>query len=216
MKKLITLTLLLVFTLNSYSQDYLKLKNGTKKAVVVLEVNPDNIKYKDFDNQNGATYTILKCDAISILYQNGKEEKLNSEYDEKKLTYEKEKINLDGVVLNNTEIKELFKGTSAMRYYNLSRAGNICAYTFAGIGGGFMGLGITGLISKNSIIPSEDALPVLIGGAVIACGGILMVPISNNNKKKAVNEYNQSLKKKNNLSLNMGFTSNGVGLTLHF
>jgi hypothetical protein len=56
------------------AQDTLYLNNSTKEIIVLLEINPDNIKYKRFDNQSGPTYTKLKSELKHVVYKNGVKE----------------------------------------------------------------------------------------------------------------------------------------------
>ena len=70
--KALCCTIFLLLTLKAASQDTLYLVSGTKEAVVLLEVNPDNLRYKRFNNQTGPTYTVLKTDVSSVKYKNGK------------------------------------------------------------------------------------------------------------------------------------------------
>jgi len=75
MKKIFTV--LVAFTLSNvfvFAQDIIVTKDSKRIDATVLEVNVDNIKYKDWSNQNGPTYTILKSEIASIIYQNGKVE----------------------------------------------------------------------------------------------------------------------------------------------
>jgi hypothetical protein len=54
-----------------YAQDIIITKNARKIEVKVLEINNSDVKYKNFDNQDGPIYTILKSAISSILYANG-------------------------------------------------------------------------------------------------------------------------------------------------
>jgi hypothetical protein len=65
---------LLAGTAKIIAQDTLYLANSTKEVIVLLEINPDNIKYKRFDNQSGPTYTKLKTELDHVIYKNGVKE----------------------------------------------------------------------------------------------------------------------------------------------
>ena len=67
------LLLLLLFVTPSccMAQDVIVKKDGTTILSKVLEVNPGDIKYKKFSNQNGPTYTITKAEVMSINYESG-------------------------------------------------------------------------------------------------------------------------------------------------
>ncbi|MGZ3920468.1 MAG: hypothetical protein ACXVNM_05540 [Bacteroidia bacterium] len=66
--------ILLLFGIKVVAQDTLYFNNREKVIIVLLEVNPDNIKYKRFDNQAGAIYTVLKNEVEQIALSNGKKE----------------------------------------------------------------------------------------------------------------------------------------------
>jgi len=51
-------------------------KDGTIVQAKVLEILPNEIKYKKASNPDGPTYTILKSDVTKIVYANGEEEKM--------------------------------------------------------------------------------------------------------------------------------------------
>lgn len=70
--------LLAVSALNVYAQDVIVKKDGSTILSKVLEVNPNDVKYKKFSNQNGPTYTIDKSELMSINYQNGEHENFNN------------------------------------------------------------------------------------------------------------------------------------------
>ncbi|MDR2037649.1 MAG: hypothetical protein LBQ60_06975, partial [Bacteroidales bacterium] len=56
------------------AQDVIVTKNSKKIEAKVLEINVDNIKYKNFDHLDGAIYTLPKSDIVTIVYQNGRVE----------------------------------------------------------------------------------------------------------------------------------------------
>lgn len=66
------LVLLLVFcSYGAFAQDVIVKKDGSTILSIVLEINPNDIKYKKFSNKNGPTYTINKSEIMSINYENG-------------------------------------------------------------------------------------------------------------------------------------------------
>ncbi len=72
--KIILATYALVFALKSYSQDIIYTKKGDKILSIVEEITPDLVRYKQYDNQTGPTYSIFKSDILLIDYENGKTE----------------------------------------------------------------------------------------------------------------------------------------------
>jgi len=71
MKKLLILLIALPGFINSFAQDNITLMNGDEVKSKVLEVTPDVIKYKNWANLDGPTYSITKSDVFMIKYMNG-------------------------------------------------------------------------------------------------------------------------------------------------
>ena len=55
----------------SFAQDIIVTKDSKRIEAKVVEVNVDNIRYRQSDNIEGPLYTILKNDVVSITFQNG-------------------------------------------------------------------------------------------------------------------------------------------------
>lgn len=71
MKKSVFLLICIIASLNVYAQDIITKSNGDEIVAKVLEVNPDNLKYKLWDYMDGPTYTILKSEILLVKYENG-------------------------------------------------------------------------------------------------------------------------------------------------
>lgn len=78
--------LLLFVSLNMSAQDVIVKKDGSTILSKVLEVNPNDVKYKKFSNQNGPTYTINKLEILSINYENGDKDMFDDNNSEKTQT----------------------------------------------------------------------------------------------------------------------------------
>lgn len=63
--------MLLASTSFVFSQATMTMKNGDEVKVKVIEILPDQVKYKKADNLDGPTYTELKSNIFMIKYQNG-------------------------------------------------------------------------------------------------------------------------------------------------
>ena len=73
MKKLFVICSLLFSLAGSMmAQDIITTKEGKEIQAKVLEINPTEIRYLDFENQEGPTYVLNKADVVLIRYQNGK------------------------------------------------------------------------------------------------------------------------------------------------
>ncbi len=71
MKHIITLSILILIAISSNAQDTLFFNSGTQIRSKVLEVKPDVVTYKMYENIEGPTYTVYKHELHSIHYQNG-------------------------------------------------------------------------------------------------------------------------------------------------
>ena len=61
------------------AQDLITKRTGDDIKAKVLEVNPDNIRYRLFDEPDGVIYTIDKSDVLLIRYASGRNELFNTE-----------------------------------------------------------------------------------------------------------------------------------------
>jgi hypothetical protein len=62
-----------------FAQDVIVTRDAKKISAKITEVNPDDVKYRNFDNPDGPTYTLPKSQIASILYQNGTVETFEAE-----------------------------------------------------------------------------------------------------------------------------------------
>ncbi len=77
MKKLFSLLFLLAFALSgnyAKAQDIIVLRDGSLIESKVMEITPNELKYKKFSNMNGPLYTILKEQVLAVNYENGEKE----------------------------------------------------------------------------------------------------------------------------------------------
>ena len=74
MKKITLIVAALFVAVSALAQDVIVTKDSRRINAKVTEVNVDNIRYKQFDNQDGSVYTLPKSDIVTILYQNGQVE----------------------------------------------------------------------------------------------------------------------------------------------
>lgn len=64
----------ILFGLTSYSQDIIYTKTQGEIKSKIIEIAANEVKYKNYDNQEGPVVVIRKTDVIKIIYENGKEE----------------------------------------------------------------------------------------------------------------------------------------------
>ena len=78
-RMLLTVASVVVLTCTSFAQDVIVTRDSKKIEAKVTEINVDNVRYKNFDNQDGPTYTLPKSNIVTIIYQNGQVEMFDTE-----------------------------------------------------------------------------------------------------------------------------------------
>lgn len=68
----------MLFVLTANAQDVIKMKDGTEIQAKISDITQDEIKYKNFDYQDGPTFTINKSDVSTITYSNGTTEEVKT------------------------------------------------------------------------------------------------------------------------------------------
>jgi len=77
MKMTLKISILLIFTFNLISsQDTILLKNNSKLLVENIEVGLRDVKYKNFLNRDGITFSVDKLDVDYIIFSNGYRQKI--------------------------------------------------------------------------------------------------------------------------------------------
>jgi hypothetical protein len=79
MKRFLLTITILVSGLTIFAQDIIVTKDAKRIDAKVLEINIDNVRYKDSQNPDGPIYTILKSDIASIVYENGQVETFSNQ-----------------------------------------------------------------------------------------------------------------------------------------
>lgn len=227
-----------------YAQDIVVTMDAKSIKAKVLEINDQEIKYKDFENPDGPIYVMKKSEINMIVYQNGKVETFNNIPNEnqnynqnsnnpaqtsnlpKILSYD-ELMNMDDdeketylSTLGVSNIYETFKEGN-----ELAAKGRRLRYTGIGLSVGGAILYFYG-ISAGYMIEEEAMIIGLVGGAACIVGEVLTIvsiPISatGGSKKYAAENMYKDFTMGTSFSyiqpkLNFGLTHNGVGLTLKF
>jgi len=78
MRFILSTFLLLAISLGAAAQDIIYTKDGKKEEVKVLEIRPNEIRYKKTSNPDGPDYVVLKSDVLLITYENGTHESFAS------------------------------------------------------------------------------------------------------------------------------------------
>lgn len=95
------------------AQDVIYKKNGDDIKAKVLEVGTNEVRYKLFDEPDGAIYTLKKTDILLITYETGRKEVFN------------ERVSSDLYYTNKTQVDNVSPG---MKYKELKRLYNYKEY----------------------------------------------------------------------------------------
>ena len=234
----------LFITSSVYAQDIVVTMDAKSFKVKVLEINDQEIKYKDFENPDGPIYVMKKSEVNMIVYQNGKVETFNN-FPNDNQNYNQNSNNppqtsnlpkilsYDELMNMNDDEKETYLSTIGVtNIYETFKEGNEMAakgrrlrYTGIGLGVGGAILYLYG-ISTNYMIEEEAMIIGLLGGAAVVVGEVLTIvsiPVSAiaGSKKYAAENMYKDFTMGTSFSyiqpkLNFGLTHNGVGLTLKF
>ena len=80
----------ILLPLTIFAQDKIYKPDGSQIEVKVLEITPNEIKYKKYSNLDGPVYTIYKSDVLLIVYENGESEVFTTKSSEIEKFEEKE------------------------------------------------------------------------------------------------------------------------------
>ena len=237
MRKLV-LILVCCIHFTAFSQDVITTKSGETIRAKIIEVTDDNISYKKYHDQQGATF-ILKTEKIkTIAWENGDIDEYKEIAPEQEIAAVKENdvlpyINekLGNFYLNNGQVygKEQFKQFLTeknlshiwMRY---SSGKNLLITGWGLIGGGGV-LFVTGcvLIEKGDIFGAlVIGFPLIVVGVLSATAGIPLAIVGTVRKNSAMSDYNEIYagRKRSQYSQNITFKAgvmgNGLGLMLNF
>jgi len=211
MKKIVCVLLTILTTTFAFAQDVIVTKEGRKINSKVTEINENDIKYKNFENLNGPTYTMKKSEIATIIYENGQVEVFNLSMN----TTPAPQSN----VYNTTPYTQAdFKNAKTLRNIGigcfagglgLSLVGYILAVTSWEYYGGYIyfdgGQAVTGSILN-------------IVGSAATISGIVMWPVgqSRMNKIKRANPQGFSLFENEKVQLNLALGGNNMKLKLNF
>lgn len=214
MKHIITLSILILIAISSNAQDTLFFNSGTQIRSKVLEVKPDVVTYKMYENIEGPTYTVYKHELHSIHYQNGYVETIQVVEDSPtpkkelnthaelpsttesptKLTCKKGVVKQDNTILSTQQVKELFKtNQQALDLYTkgkkIEKVDNILATASLIIVGSVAVLQLGGYVGTPAVI---GACVYFVGAYTTAT---VFRTIGRSKIKESVTLYNGSIQK---------------------
>ncbi|MDR2971071.1 MAG: hypothetical protein LBU83_03995 [Bacteroidales bacterium] len=239
-KFLIFLTFITMLGFNAMAQDVILKQDSSEINVKVIEITDQQIKYKEFDFQDGPIRNINISDVSMITYENGRKEVFNKQtstpttpqkiyYEQPQKSYTMSSNNLkkefDRIGDNDDKMLAFFKKNNFERYYNAFESA--CGQRNAGRILLALGIPITAggilfvAINSNERDKNMTAGYVLMGvGEVLT---IVSIPVSASAgaRKRAIK--NDFARKYFGISdytyqpkLKFGQTTNGIGLTLNF
>ncbi len=222
MKKIILILLLSGIQFLSFAQDVIFTKNGKQINSVILDVTPNQIKYKIFEDKEGQVYIIQKNEVSKIVYQNGtaddfsNQEKHQQEKQGEPLSYRNGFWGLTILQgekkLSTKDIKALYKDNAeALGKFKTGKTLNAIG-TIIGIPGGF----IFGYQLGTQMAGGKINTTLLAVGAAGFIASIYLTSTGNRSIKESIHIFNSGINKSNSASLDFGLTNNGVGFCLRF
>ena len=116
-KMLLILVVVIGFGVISNAQDIILKKDGLELKTKVLEITEQQIRFKEFDFQNGPTRNLNISEVFMITYENGKKEVFNK-------PLEKENISISKALIQEEKIEETAKQNHTNLLESLSIQGN--------------------------------------------------------------------------------------------
>ena len=237
MRKLIVILVCCV-NFTAFSQDVITTKSGEIIQAKIIEVTENDILYKRYHDQQGATF-ILKTEKIkTISWENG----MVDEYREvvagqavstvqasNVLPYINKKIG--GFHLDNGQIYDVEQFKQFLIEKNLSHiwmkylSGKNLQIAGWGLIGGSVAMGAFGLALMNGgdgFAALFIGLPITIIGALLIYAGVPMAIVGTVRKHRAINDYNFIYAGKpypqysQNITIKAGCVGNGLGFVLNF
>ena len=241
-KHVICIIAILFSAVNGFSQDVIVTKTGEQIRAKIIEVTEDNISYKKYHDQEGATF-ILKKDNIKIIsWENGDVD----DYEKKSSVEETVKNNADtvkseeilpfidaqagGFYLNGTsysekQLKQFLIEKNLSHIWTKYSSGKNLQIAGLGVLGGGVLLGFSGLALMNGghvLDALFIGLPFSIIGCLLIDAGIPMAIVGAVRKNRAITDYNSFYGGKSrsqysqNVTFKAGVVGNGIGFSLNF
>ena len=199
---------LISLTCACFAQDVIVTKDARKINAKVTEVNVDNIKYRNFDNLDGPTYTLLKSDIVTILYQNGQVETFETVSQEHKTTDQTIQVNT-----LNTKPSMRAGDPLLYRQYKSGKRTKFAGVTLAVLGAPSCVGGVFGMLHTYGRQKTNNFL-LTIGGVCATAGGVYLYTVGHRKKNNALNQYYSLQPSAPHFQLN--FNPNNVGLAYVF
>jgi len=175
------------------AQDQLFKTDNTKLLVKIIEISPESIKYKQFDNLSGPSYVLSKKEVSLIIYENGNHEVIVSNAP----------TNIENSASNGRDQKTSTYKIDSLSYYKYAQSISINFLNFANNEFGFIYQREFYKKSFNLVIPVAIGLGEPIVTESVYFGG-------NNSNNYYYTGYNYSY-----LNLNRKLFEFGLGLNYY-
>jgi len=187
-----------VFSFTCIAQDIVVTKDARRINAKVTEVNVDNIRYKNFDNQDGPVYTLLKSDIASIIYQNGQVETFVTESPKTVAPVQTATTPTQTQIVNSGNLLADMQ-THSPALYSRYKSGKRMAITSGVLTGIGVGSAVIGAIIFGSGDEEAGTRYVMedVGGAFIIIGslsaitGVPILIVGASKKNNAVRNFNR-------------------------
>jgi len=238
MKKLLPIILLFLFVCSVHAQTIIKTNDKQRIVAQIQNIGLDSIQYKPYKNQQGESQYIRKDEVKYLWYEDGsivRFDKNENDYN-KDFEYKNPKTQLANNDISNNDvtgknisnkfdnIKNSTYSTNAPAINDIQRKYN-AAYALRKNGRILLGVGVPSVIvgsvfiTLGSMYYGGIALTI-IGGAMVGAAPFLItfgiIYLATANIRLNDLNFDISLYKNSNTSLNMAYTGNGIGLKLKF
>jgi cytochrome c biogenesis factor len=182
------------------AQDIIVTKDSKRINAKVMEVNEDNIKYKNFDNQDGPVYTLSKSNIVTILYKNGQVETFETESSKPAAATQITQVpRQTNAMSNRTQVVSSDNILADMKAYSpalysqyksgkrMATSGSI----LTGVGGVSAGLGAVFVLMNRSGEMVNVGYGFLVMGSLSAAAGVSILIVGGSKKNNAVRNFNR-------------------------
>jgi len=242
MKKIIFTTAILLNGITIFSQDIIVTKTNEQIRAKIIEVTDENVSYKKYHDQEGATF-VIKTDKIkTISWENGdvdvyvyektiSEQNLPLKGDDNLpyITRKSGSFYLDnGTVYDRTQFKQFLMEKNLSSIWAKYSSGQnllIAGWILIGAGVGMQAIGFS-FTNNDGISGIFDALfvgiPLIFIGGLVTTAGIPIAIVGTIRKSNAINDYNDYYAGKprsqysQNVTFKAGFLGNGFGVSINF
>ena len=204
-------------------------KDGSEIKAKVLEITDKEIKYKNFDFQNGPTRYISISEVFMITYENGQKEVFSTQPPTEEIYYSLSselKNEFDRIGSNDYQMLKFFEKNNFREYHNnFESACKMSETGFGILGGGLvlMGGGVfalvfgisdqnIGFIYAGSAMIGVGQVLTIVSIPFSAIGGVKKAAIKRNFVKKYFGTDGYSYQP----TLNFGLITNAIGFSLKF